>query len=105
MECRVGQTPLTPPEIAVAGEQAVAKQFGIGAGGYPFDEVAVLPQQDLFDVLRVEQDVKMDIEEMVVEDVAVLASPARELCRGVAAGHKGGAHKGQPAGAWRAVGP
>jgi hypothetical protein len=96
---RVAQLALPPPKIAVAGEQAVPKQFWIGARGDPFDEVAGLPQQDLLDVLRVKQNVKAKIEEAVVDDVAILAGPAGERLGGIAAGHERSAHKGKSPGA------
>jgi hypothetical protein len=91
----IAQAALASPEIAVAGEQAVAKELGIGARGHAFDEVAGLAEQDLFDVQRVEQDVNREIHEAVEDDIAVLAGPAQERARGIAAGHERGADPGK----------
>src|SRR5260221_14367451 len=65
------------------------------ARGDPLWEVSGLAQQDAFDVLRVKQNVKMKMEEVVVDNVAVVAGPTHESPRRVAAGHERGAHNGK----------
>ncbi len=93
----IAQAPLAPPELSVAGEQAVAKQFRIRARGHAFDEVAGLAEQDLLDVLRVKEDVDRKVHEAVEDNVAVFARPTRKRARGIAAGHEGGADPGKSA--------
>src|SRR6267154_1013188 len=72
----IAQTSLPAPEISVTGEQSVAKEFGIGARGHALNEVAGLAEQNLFDVLRMEEHVEVEVEKMVVDNVAVVARPA-----------------------------
>src|SRR5882762_4589204 len=72
----IAEAPLPAPEIPIAGEQAVAEEFGVGARGHALNEVAALAEQNLFDVLRMEEHVEVEVEKMVVDNVAVLARPA-----------------------------
>src|SRR5208337_5442904 len=85
MERRLSQLALGAPEIALAGQEALAKGSPCTAQPVMFDELAVLGNQHLLDQVGMVEEENRSGPESRPDQVAVLAMPARERPQTVAA--------------------
>ena len=67
---------LAEPEIAFAGEEAVAEEMAIGAEDAALDEFSGVVDDNVFDVVGVKEEVGAEVEEAQADDVAVLPGGA-----------------------------
>ena len=87
------------PELAFAGEQAVAEDGAEGAVVARFEEICLVLDQDFLDAVGMNDEADGDVEEAEEDDVAIFTGAAGEEAAPVVAHGEGVAEKLQAAGA------
>jgi len=76
---------LTEPEIALAGEEAIAENVAVGTEDAALDEFARVIDKDVFDMIGVEEKERANVKEAEADDVTVIARGTRHEGERVAA--------------------
>ena len=100
-EGRLDEFSLRLPELAFAGEQAVAEDGAEGAVVARLEEICLVLDEDFLDAVGMDDEADGDVEETEEDDIAIFAGAAGEEAAPVAAHGEGVAEEFQAAGAGR----